>query len=176
MPVENEFKWVLKVDAEGVARAMSGIPGVVRSEIRQGYLTPEGRVRESVDGTGTTHLFTFKYPVAGELRELEHAISREDFDAFWPVCGRTLTKTRFAVARDGVHWDVDLLADGDGVYYALAEAELPRGMPRPQLLPELAALLIAPVDDRKLWSNHALSDPDRARVLVAHLVETAVVA
>lgn len=133
-------------------------------------------MREIVHAAGAAYLFAFKYPVAGELRELEHAISKEDFDAFWSVCGRSLTKTRFSVARGDAIWDVDLLADGDGVYCAIAEAELPRGMPRPQLLPELAALLIAPVDDRKLWSNHALSDPDRARVLIAHLVETTVVA
>lgn len=172
MPAENEFKWVLEIDPEGIGAAMTAIPGTRTTSLRQGYVTPENRVREIVEDGKTSYLFTFKYPVAGELLELEQPISKEDFDALWSVCGRRLAKTRFVLAQDKAHWDVDLLAEDGDVYCAVAEAEVARGLGRPPLLPALAPFLVAAVDDRKTWSNHALSDPMRARVLIEHLRET----
>lgn len=166
MPIENEYKWVLEPREPEVHDRLAApahvSPGFSIKFMRQGYLTPETRIREFKEEGLTEYVFSFKRPVNGRMVEIETPMSREDFDLLWTTCQTTLTKTRYKFSEGEVHWDVDFLGDGSRTYFALAEAEVPKDRPRPPLHTLLEPFLIAPVDDNKAYSSHALADRDYA--------------
>lgn len=154
MPVENERKYVLRPDFDA-----SRLSGWTKHEIRQAYLDDGPRVRQRDED----YIFTYKkwVPQAGELVEIETAISDDDFNLLWPLCVQRIAKTRYVLLEDEVEWVVDFLRDNDGrIYFVLAEAELPRGQAMPDHIPaEIAGGILHAVDaaDNR-FTNKKLSD------------------
>lgn len=161
MPVENERKYVLKPDF-----FVDNLVGWTRHDIRQAYLDDGPRIRQRDDD----YIFTYKkwVPQAGELVEIETAISEDDFNLLWPLCVQRIDKMRYVLLKDEVEWVVDFLMDESGeVYFILAEAELPRGQVAPGHIPaEIAGAIIYAVDaaDNR-FTNKKLSNQDYAASL-----------
>ncbi|MBP2160636.1 MULTISPECIES: hypothetical protein [Asticcacaulis] len=141
MPVENERKYVLDIAFDA-----GHLRGWTRHDVRQGYLDDGPRIRQR-DGD---YIFTYKKwaPQAGELVEIETAISEDDFSLLWPLSTQRIVKTRYVLLTGEVEWVVDFLRDENGqVYFVMAEAELPRGQAAPDHIPaEIAGGIIHAVD------------------------------
>ena len=95
-------------------------------DLRQGYLVAGApaavRVRDA-GATGCT--LTVKAGVGAERVELERPISREEFDAAWPITeGRRITKRRHRIALEGHVIELDVFG-GDLVGLVVAEVEFP---------------------------------------------------
>lgn len=166
MPTENERKYVLS-DPEAV---LTQWPRATWSEIRQGYLPGDARIRRMAHGDGTKDTFTYKISAGGRLVEVETDLETRDFDDLWPLTTRRIHKLRRPQVDDhGLHWDIDLFLDSDGrMYLAMAECEMPEAMEEPpELLPALSAHLAYTVPrDRQIeFTNARLADPVYARSL-----------
>lgn len=165
MPIENERKFVLRLDfpAERLA-------GWRKHEIRQGYLDDGPRLRET-DGA---YLFTYKkwIPQTRELLEIETPVSHHDFELLWPQCVSTLQKTRYEKRIGDNDWVVDFLRRSSGdVYFAIAEVEMPRGIAAPDRIPNEIADYIAlavPAEDQR-FTNKKLVDEKYAAGLYAEV-------
>ncbi|GAA0649619.1 hypothetical protein [Brevundimonas lenta] len=168
MPTENERKYVLS-DPEAVLALWDR---ETWSEIRQGYLPGDARIRRRVDSGVHEDSFTYKITAAGRLIEIETAIEdARDFDDLWPKTTRRIHKLRRTVTdRHGLQWDVDLLMNDDGeIYFAMAECEMPEGMDAPpKILPALAPYIrfAVPRARQAEFVNARLADPAYAASLV----------
>ncbi|NBB52314.1 hypothetical protein GVN24_28945 [Rhizobium sp. CRIBSB] len=161
MPTENERKYVL-ARAEAVLALW---PRSAWSEIRQGYLPGDGRIRRQSRDGQTADTFTYKISAAGRLIEIETVLTEpRDFDDLWPLTTRRIHKLRCSeIDAYGLHWDIDLFLDDTGdFYYAMAECEMPEGMDAP---PEILAVLQphlvydVPRDRQREFTNARLADP-----------------
>ena len=167
MPTENERKYVLS-DAAAV-QALWGPADW--SEIRQGYLAGDGRIRRQTQGGVAQDTFTAKIAAAGRLIEIETALEDpRDFDDLWPLTTRRIHKRRLSqIDRHGLHWDIDLLLDAAGVcYFAMAECEMPEAMEAPPaVLPAIAPLVVyvVPRERQGEFLNSRLADPGYAAAL-----------
>jgi hypothetical protein len=161
VPIENELKYVLPRDFDAAR-----LSGWDRQDIRQAYLDDGPRIRR-ID---SDYLFTYKkwVPQAGELVEIETAISHEDFELLWPLCVESLRKTRYVRSIDDAEWVVDFLQDAScETYFVLAEVEMPRFAKAPDSIPpEIRDSIVHSVAaDDNGFTNKKLSDPDYARKL-----------
>lgn len=167
MPTENERKYVLS-DADAVLALWDR---ATWSEIRQGYLPGDARVRRRIDGGRCEDSFTYKIAAANRLIEIETALAEpRDFDDLWPLTTQRIHKLRRTIIdRHGLQWDVDLLMDEAGaVYFALAECEMPEAMDAPpEILPELSPFIRfdVPRDRQAEFVNARLADPAYAASL-----------
>lgn len=165
MPTENERKYVLS-KPEAVRALWADW-----SEIRQGYLPGDARIRRRTDGGISRDSFTYKLATANRLIEIETAIEDpRDFDDLWPKSMRRIRKLRHTTTdRHGLQWDVDLLLRESGeTYFAIAECEMPEGMDAPpEILPELAphVLFEVPRARQDEFVNSRLADPAYAAAL-----------
>jgi|TARA_R110002124_G_scaffold20997_1_gene81606 hypothetical protein len=166
MPTENERKYVL----DDPATILGLWPRSAWSEIRQGYLPGDARIRRRATDDVTTDSFTCKITAAGRLIEIETVLEARDFDDLWPVTTRRVHKLRTTVVDPaGLQWDIDLLMDdADQFYWAMAECEMPETMDAPPAI--LAALqphvtYAVPRDRQAEFSNARLSDPAHAASL-----------
>jgi CYTH domain-containing protein len=160
MPTENERKYVLS-DPEAILALW---PREGWSELRQGYLRGEARIRRAVAGGVSTDSFTYKIDTADRLVEIETALEARDFDDLWPLTGRRIHKLRRSETdARGLHWDIDLFLDPDGGFYlAMAECEMPEGMDAPDaVLPVLADRIryAVPRERQAEFTNTRLADP-----------------
>lgn len=167
MPTENERKYVL---SDPAAVKILWAPDDW-SEIRQGYLTGDGRIRRQTRDGVTHDTFTCKFAAAGRLIEIETTLADpRDFDDLWPLTGRRVHKLRRSEAdRYGLHWDIDLLLGADGAcYFAMAECEMPEAMDAPpEVLPALLPFVAyaVPRDRQGEFVNSRLADPGYAASL-----------
>lgn len=166
MPTENERKYVLKDPAAVLALW----PRDDWSDIRQGYLPGDARIRRRTRGGMSTDCFTYKITAAGRLIEIETGLEARDFDDLWPLTTRRVHKLRTTVIDPaGLRWDIDLLLDDAGQFYwAMAECEMPEAMDAPPAI--LAALqphvaYRVPRERQVEFSNARLSDPAHAASL-----------
>ena len=170
--VENEVKFVLSTAPDLEAR-ICAIPGMRRQEILQGYLDRRSRVRRirerAEDGSQTeTFFFTHKVKIDGEKKELEVQITAEDFSDYWKKVDSTVRKTRYKIAIEPVIWDIDFLRDAHGqTIFAVAEAEMPRGMVKPEEIPAFlkSDVVFEVPRDLKGFGNRALAEERYARAL-----------
>lgn len=167
MPTENERKYVLSDPAAVLALwDRSGW-----SEIRQGYLPGDARIRRQTRAGVASDSFTYKIAAAGRLIEIETAMTGpRDFDDLWPLTTRRVHKLRRCeIDGQGLQWDIDLLMDGAGAFYfAMAECEMPEGMDAPpEVLPALAPIVAyaVPRDRQGEFINSRLADPGYAAAL-----------
>ncbi len=167
MPTENERKYVLS-DAAAVRALWNRNDW---SEIRQGYLRGDARVRRQTRGGVAQDSFTYKITAGGRLIEIETVLAEpRDFDDLWPLTTRRIHKLRRSdTDRHGLHWDIDLLMGPDGaVYFAMAECEMPEAMDAPpEILPALAPFIAyaVPRDRQAEFLNSRLADPGYAATL-----------
>ena len=141
------------------------------SEIRQGYLRGDARVRRQTRGGVAHDSFTYKITAGGRLIEIETVLAEpRDFDDLWPLTTRRIHKLRRSdTDRHGLHWDIDLLMGPDGtVYFAMAECEMPEAMDAPpEILPALAPFIAyaVPRERQAEFLNSRLADPGYAAAL-----------
>lgn len=161
MPTENERKYVLS-DPETVLALW---PRESWSEIRQGYLRGDARIRRR---SGEADSFTYKIAAgqAGEERliEIETALDARDFNDLWPLTTRRIHKLRRTTTdAHGLHWDIDLFLNVAGdFHFAMAECEMPEGQGAPpEALPALAPHIayVVPRERQTEFANARLSDP-----------------
>lgn len=167
MPTENERKYVLSDPA-----AVRGLWAPEDwSEVRQGYMPGDGRIRRQTRDGVATDTFTCKIAAAGRLIEIETALADpRDFDDLWPLTDRRIHKLRRSETdRHGLHWDIDLLLGAAGAcYFAMAECEMPEAMDAPpEVLPALAPFIAyaVPRDRQGEFLNSRLADPGYAASL-----------
>lgn len=164
MPIENEYKYVLRFDPELVAMLGAG------RRLQQGYVSPDARIRSITDADGTArYWFTFKKWTDEGLVEIEPEITKADFERLWPVTVTRLIKTRYTF-DDGGHWDVDLFGDVDRPYFVLAEVELPEGATEPPIAQRLAPFLIRAVGKDPDFTSYLLAAEDHARKMMGRLL------
>ncbi len=167
MPTENERKYVLSDPAAVLALWAPE----AWSEIRQGYLPGDARIRRQTRDGVASDSFTYKIAAAGRLIEIETAmIEPRDFDDLWPLTTRRIHKRRRTETdRHGLQWDIDLLLDAAGVcYFAMAECEMPEAMDAPpEVLPALALHIAyaVPRERQGEFVNPRLADPGYAAAL-----------
>lgn len=157
MPTENERKYVLS-DPEAILALWDRADW---SEIRQGYLPGDARIRRRTQGGDS---FTYKISAGDRLIEVETALEARDFDDLWTLTDRRIHKLRHtATDRHGLQWDVDLLLDENGrIYWAMAECEMSEGQDAPpEVLPALAAFVryAVPRDRQAEFVNSRLANP-----------------
>ena len=173
MPIENERKFVLKLDPK-LERRLAAAPGVVRSFLRQAYLEASGlRIRAIESGGRTRHIFSYKRSVDDQMVEIETEISLIDFERLWKLRRETLQKMRYSWRDGRYHWDVDFFKQDDGsTYFALAEVEMPETdtqPPPPAAILAPHVLLLAPRNDERFTSKR-LSDRGHAERLLADVL------
>ena len=167
MPTENERKYVLS-DPAAVQALWAPEDW---SEVRQGYLPGDCRIRRQTRDSVAADTFTCKIAAAGRLIEIETALADpRDFDDLWPLTDRRIHKLRRSETdRHGLHWDIDLLLDADGAcYFAMAECEMPEAMDAPpEVLPALAPVIAyaVPRTRQDEFLNSRLADPGYAASL-----------
>ena len=167
MPTENERKYVLS-DAAAVQALWDPADW---SEIRQGYLAGDVRIRRQTRDGVAHDTFTCKIAAGGRLIEIETGLDDpRDFNDLWPLTTRRIHKRRRSQTdRHGLHWDVDLLLDAAGdCYFAMAECEMPEAMEAPpEVLPALAPLIAyaVPRGRQGEFLNSRLADPAYAAAL-----------
>jgi adenylate cyclase len=103
-------------------------PGAERWAIEQGYLDAhsgiEGRIRRIMHHDGRCEFVHTRKSGEGLVREeSERTITREDFDAMWPMtAGRRIRKVRHRVREGALVWEIDEFLDWP---LRMAEVELP---------------------------------------------------
>ncbi|MDP1777118.1 MAG: hypothetical protein Q8K90_00710 [Brevundimonas sp.] len=161
MPTENERKYVLS-DPAAVLALWDRSDW---SEIRQGYLPGDARIRRQVRSGIAQDSFTYKITAAGRLIEIETAMAEpRDFDDLWPLTTRRIHKLRRTETDGhGLRWDIDLLLDAAGAcYFAMAECEMPEAMDAPpEILAALAPFVAyaVPRERQAEFINSRLADP-----------------
>ena len=167
MPTENERKYVLS-DPAAVQALWDRSEW---SEIRQGYLPGDARIRRQTMGGVAHDSFTYKITAGGRLIEIETVMAEpRDFDDLWPVTTRRIHKRRRSQTDEhGLQWDIDLLLDATGAcYFAMAECEMPEAMDAPpEVLPALAPFVVyaVPRERQAEFVNSRLADPGYAASL-----------
>ena len=170
MPIENERKFVLDEQAVDLETELGRMPGVARRLLRQAYLDAPGlRIRSLEGGGETTHVFTYKRTVGGQIVEIETGLSAVDFARLWTQRKETLVKVRYSWTEGRYHWDVDFFKRDDGsTYFAMAEVEMPEEDTEPPPLPEFLAmhlLMIAPALDPRFTSKRIADQAHATRLL-----------
>lgn len=174
MPVENEDKYVLRLDREGELRkALSDLSPPMA--IEQFYLNRQVRYRRSQEPGGTPlHEFTFKQRIEGRLLEQNIEVSPEDYGLASKAAVSRIDKVRFKFPGEepGAAWDVDVMLDapaaqGGKAVFAMAECEYPEGGTHavPDVLMPFVALAV-PREHAELFSNARLSEPGYAATVL----------
>jgi CHAD domain-containing protein/CYTH domain-containing protein len=128
-------------------------------DVEQGWL-PGERLRERlrrVRGPSGERLErALKLGRGLERTEIEEPLSRELFEALWPLTGGCRVLKRRHRVRVGAHlWEVDEFLDRDLV---LAEVELERVDERPEPPPWLAPRIVREVTEEGAFTNLALAE------------------
>lgn len=166
MPIENEFKYPLRISEELIERL--GVE-FISERLEQGYLSKENRIRRSTSCEVAVCTFTFKTMTKSGLVEIETEISEEDFERLWPLASNRLEKTRYAFDAEGVHWDVDFFGSLKAPYFAMAEAEVPEGHSQPEPCSWIADHVIACVGKDIRFTSRLLAYPAHAEAMLAEL-------
>ncbi|TAD91985.1 MAG: hypothetical protein EAZ99_01290 [Alphaproteobacteria bacterium] len=177
MPVENERKYLLKVEHGPVTAAAERCRSVLGAgtrveQLQQGWLDgTRARVRRvEADQASVRHVFTWKRMTGGRPIEIEQSIDPEDFSDLFAEAEERLSKWRLTPLRGGDEaWCLDLLPNSDGsACLAIAEVEMPEGRDHPRVLPSwLRFRLVHSVPRVGGWTNQNLAAPgaiDRAIV------------
>lgn len=159
MPTENEKKFVL-VPSHRLEELVASLTKD-HLAIEQGYLVTEPtvvRVRKSVHRQSgvTSYKMTVKH-VGGWPKkrtiEVESPLDERDYRDMWPATKCRVFKNRYLYAG----WDVDFFYSlKHGLYFAMAEYEMPEGQEVPDEIPDLIQshlLYAVPEQDRRFSSR-----------------------
>lgn len=186
MPIEREFKYVLRQDVALEESLMSKVEQHQLSviDIKQGYLSKGGRVRgktwlyrsgAKTEATEIEYIFTYKHPLTKQpgALEIETSISNEDFLLAWSETSHQITKTRYVLhcTERGV-WEIDFFKNGNETYLVMAEFEIPAGCDGPEELHPFVQehLLYAVAEDDNRFKNQKLCDPSKVAELLKEIV------
>lgn len=177
MPIEREFKYVLRDAEELHARLVRDTTLIGQVDILQGYLSRGGRIRSrkwwekygeafyaSPSISRIEYIFTYKHDLVNQpgCLEIETEISEADFKLGWSEADHKIKKTRFLLPSSecaGV-WEVDFFRDEQGIYLAMAEFEVPaEAGPPDRLHPLVQEYLVfsVPEDDGR-FKNRKLCE------------------
>ena len=188
MPIEREFKYVLR-DADALyEKLMRDQTLTGMADINQVYLSRGGRIRSRKwwlkDGevfyastaiAKVEYIFTYKHDLQtmpGCL-EIETEISEADFMLGWSEADHKIVKTRFLLPNDqgpGV-WEIDFFKDEQGIYLAMAEFEVPaEAGPPDRLHPLVQEFLVfsVPEDDGR-FKNRKLCERKLVETLLKEI-------
>lgn len=132
MPVEFETKFILKNELNLLE--LLNESKYDKQHITQIYTTKHNRFRAiskyKKSKKTTKYIHTFKKDIEGEVLELEHTISKADFDMILKANNiASLRKYRFTIKQAKGQWDIDFLLDETGnVYFGCCECEQPKGL------------------------------------------------
>lgn len=181
MPVELEYKYVLKNIDNLFNILKDNIPDHIVYEIQQAYMSGKGRVRKkSYDvPTGTVTKYEFNYKeFLGEGNgnlEIEKIISKEDFDMAYNMSHISFYKKRFVFRTKNYTWEVDFFIKDDDVYFVMMECEVEKGViPDKNELPDCIKKNIiydVPLDN-PIFTSKKIADKDRAIEIYDGLVKT----
>ncbi len=165
MPIENEIKYVLKIDCEPtIAHACN-----IKLDIWQGYVFSNSsmtfRVRKSTNGEITYHS-TFKLK-GKQTTEIETVISQRDFNSLWQDSKNKLNKIRYKKMIREEEWSIDFFKSENSVYFVLAEVEMSEESTEPSYMPNFVKeniLFQVPLTDNR-FSSKKLSRPKYANKL-----------
>lgn len=163
--IENELKYVLKMDSKKAIEKVCGKP----LAIQQGYLPGKARIRSKGKGKKVKHFFTYKLPVEDMLFEIEKEITKHEFEMLWPHTTARLEKLRYVFVDGPVQWDIDFFQNGENIYFAMAEAEMPETMREPTSIPAFlssAIVYAVPRERTKEFTSQKVADPTYAEALV----------
>lgn len=185
MPIEKEYKYVLRpdVDVESILKANVAAGGYTVIDIFQGYLTKGNRIREYnykvkkgvvLPTPEILKVRTFKLPLKdpSECLEFEDPISEDDFDLAYDVATDLITKRRYVIHEDEyMKWELDFFLYADYTYLQMAECEVFNGLGRPQFLPDVVVdnLLYVVPDGDERFGNKRLSDVSKVTKLLEDL-------
>lgn len=163
--IENELKYVLRMDSLSAIEKACGKPYV----IQQGYLPGKARIRSKGKGKKVKFFFTYKLPVDDVLFEIEKEITAHEFERLWPHTTSRLDKIRFVMMDGEVQWDIDFFRRANSeIYFAMAEAEMPETMREPPAIPKFiedALMYAVPRERTKEFTSQKVSDPKYVETL-----------
>jgi CYTH domain-containing protein len=178
MPTEYEFKYAIHLDLlKECPESALKLTCKKHLVIEQGYLAfSKGmscRVRCTREkGQAKWHL-TFKQKVTDRVVEIEKKLDERDGSDLWNVAVGKLSKDRYVFDENCVDWELDLMKRDGGIYFILAEVELPEGARRPKVMPwfmQKHSLYEVPLSDDR-FSNKRLGDVNYARDLYNQLLK-----
>ncbi len=188
MPIEREFKYVLKntVGLEDELKTFCVDSKQSSYDVEQGYLSRGGRIRSKTysiqqgevvaeDQKAPIHWFTYKHDLtshAGVL-EIECQISKEDYDLAWVDADHTIIKTRYVIkAVDGLTWEIDFFRNSGHTYLVLAECEVDADKGAPETLHPFVEqnLLLAVAETDGRFKNRKLCNPKKVAKLLKEIV------
>lgn len=180
MPVEREFKYVLKDPDKVLFDLLKKRVKWDQKILTQSYLSDSVRLRkvgtDSNMGSSDNYYFTYKKMVDGELIEIETQIDKYDYDKLFSTVepGRTLTKTRFEwIESDYVAWSVDYLWDMKALktYFIICEFETKYDIrTAPEPLYFLKDFVVHTDDGTYDLTSNALSDVDFAKEVMKEVM------
>lgn len=189
MPVENELKYILRLDDDLQYQAReSGLP----YKIEQGYVLKENgvsiRLRKVLEGrTGYTHHYMqtkFKRKAGKKgVIEISSEISPSDFEELWSMTQGRVSKIRYTIPGsydEGGElkevWEVDFFKcpESGRTYLIVAEIEYSEHRdapltPKPQFIEENIVYSVPRGDGR--FSNRKLGNTEYATQLYESLVQ-----
>lgn len=154
--VENEVKYILKIDASFDYTSWDVIA------IEQHYLPNSVRIRRSSFMQDST--FTINHKSLGVYGELEYDIDVQVFNLLKNQQSLAcIKKTRFSKLFGDELWAIDLLATDTNwaTYFVLAECEMPKHRQSPLHIPTQVTdnlLFAVPREETTLYSNYRLAD------------------
>ncbi|WP_321447474.1 CYTH domain-containing protein [uncultured Cohaesibacter sp.] len=117
--VAEEAPTALEIERKFLVAELPDLAGLESVDVAQGYLTHsddsvEIRLRKKAAGGTANYFMTLKSDGALERKEIEVAVSAEQFESFWPATmGRQVEKTRYVGALgDGLHYELDVFHGG----------------------------------------------------------------
>ena len=152
--IENERKFLLS----SLPPRAEETPAI---HIAQGWLPGERlqeRIRKVSDADGERYWRVLKQGAGRQRLDSEEEISRELFEALWPLTeGRRTSKRRHRFGEGRISWEIDEFEDRDLV---LAQAELPTQESAATIPEWLQPLVVREVtDDPAYWSRNLALTP-----------------
>lgn len=156
---EIERKFLL----DGVPPVVDGHPS---TEITQGYIAITDDAEVRIRARAGEHVLTVKGGRGVVRREVTVTLTREQFDALWPMtAGRRVTKRRVVVPHDDVELEIDVFT-GELGGLVIAEVEFPSQEASEAFSPP--AWFGREVTDDPAYRNAALATDGRPAASDAH--------
>ncbi len=149
--IENERKFLLS----GLPTRAEGVPVI---EIAQGWLPGERlreRIRRVTGADGERYWRGLKQGAGPQRLETEEEITRDVFEALWPLTeGRRISKRRRKIAEGRLTWEID---EFEGRDLVVAEVEFPAEDLTATVPEWLQPFLVREVTDDPAYLNHNLA-------------------
>jgi len=159
MPIENEQKFILSLDAEEDIK--NSCPMFFK--IQQGYISNNARIRITTQLNGQTiYEFIFKYKTQDNITFVTSPkITEEDFGILRNEVKSVILKTKYILYTNAGEWEVNFLKNEfDETYFVLAEYEMPAWQSRPDTIPDVIQKHLLKIVDKEdaSFTNKRLSN------------------